>query len=1465
MVLAIFLGTVIAFSNSDVQTWAASKATESLNKDFDTDIKIDKIQFTYFGDVVIKGGLAMDHRQDTVIYFNRLETSLLGFSKLISGNPELGDTKVDKLYLNIKRYKGEDLDNLAQFIESFDTGKERKKPSTPFVLTASDLEVTDSRLNVIDEELRIPEAFVASKMNLTATDFKIEGSDILANIQDGNFHFYNGGMLRNDTGEVNGLDVRRISADFSYTPSQIKAADLIFETRGSYLIGDLELNYKREDFAEFITKVEWDFDIERSDLATNELRQFYDEIVPNESVQVSGRMLGTLNDFSVENLAAYSLNDIAIEGDMHFMNLLENEDDFFIEGTFEDLRLSNRDLKTFLPNILGKNLPSSLNDLGNVRARGYASVNANRFVSGLSGTSRLGRFKTDLVLDDIQRKDIAYSGLVEFNRFNLGRILGIPDLGEVTLNLAVKGRGFDPSNAQSRIKGTIPSVRFRDYTYRNIKVDGNLKEPLFDGKLNINDPNFKLDFSGLADFSENTNEYIFTADLIYADLKATGLFDRDSLSILKGKIDINMRGTNINDAYGYIQINHASYTNQEREFSFEDFGIVSGYDADGTRQLTIDSPDLIQGELSGNFRIEEIPVLFQNSIGKAYSNFKYSELSADQNMDFDLIIDDTFIDILLPKVELASNSKIKGRVASDARKFNLRLSSPAINAYGVQMDSINLQIDNDNPVFNTYLTINRVGTPVLNAKDFRLINITRNDTLLFRTEFKNEKREGDMFNFGFYHTLDNENRSIVGIRKSDIRFQGKRWFINRLNQKRELVFNHNFNQISLDTIVARHKTERIELAGIIQDDQTKNLHLDFRKVRIASLLEPIDSLKLRGEINGNLDINQVNGNYAPSSNFNIKDFVVNNTPLGDFDLKVEGNEDLSIYDVRANLVSTSSETFTAQGEISTTGDFSTIDLNADFRDFDLVALSPLGGVVLDNMRGLATGGVKLSGKLVEPEIDGKLYLKKTGLRLPYLNTDFDFEENTAVDISTREFTFNNVTITDTKYQTKGTLGGSIRHKNFGFWEMDLDLETDRLLVLDTELTPESLYYGTAFIDGTATLTGPVDELLIDVVATSSEDTVFKIPIQDGESLGDTSAIYFLSPEEKKARIEGEKVLTQDFDGLELRFDLNITPVAEVEITVDQTNGSYLRGRGFGNLLIEINTNGKFVMNGDFTATEGIYNFKYAGIVNKNFIIEPGGTMNWTGDPTNANIDVSAVYSTSANPSILLDNPNLNAQIPVEVVTSLDGDLSFFDPEFQIRFPNTNSVVSSELQYRLEDRSQRQLQALSLVTSGSFYNPNSIGQNAVTGNVVESFTGIINDLVDRDGGQVDFGVSYEATERNPNSDLQRSDRFGISLSTQITDRVFINGKLGVPIGATSATERAVIGNVEIEFLLNDDGTVRLKLFNRENTLQQFGQQEDYTQGLGLQYQVNFDSLAELYEKIFKKKIKVVPVNRNDLVN
>jgi hypothetical protein len=1413
---------------------------------------VKRVAIKYDGDVTITAARALDHYQDTIISFDELDTSVLSFGDLISSKPALGDITIDNLYLNMKRHKGDESDNLTIFLRKF--ASPQTPQQQPFKLTTGAIDIRDSHIRIVDENANHPILFEAKDLDLQADDLVIDGSELYADIQSAEFKMFNQALSEQTDGA--GFTIKDLQAQFYYSPEQIRAEEMYIATLGSYLQGDLQLNYTQEEFADFVNKVQWTFDITDASIATNEIHLFYNEIVKNESVDVQGKMRGVLNNFTMEDLDMTTLNDLAIVGDMSFENLIKDNDQFKISGNFKQLQVSNRDLKQLLPNVLGTRLPASLNQLGTVSASGYASVDRSTVVSQLSGSTAQGSFGSDLRLTEITSNNIGYNGKIRATGLNIGRLAKVPSLGRTSLDMNVNGRGFDPENARLTLVGNIYRLDYNGYTYRNIKVNGDLRKPVFNGAVTVDDKNLQMQFDGLVDISKEINTYDFKAQIAYADLRATNLFTRDSTAILKGDVVMDMDGTNINDAAGAIHFTDASYQNDNDTFFFEDFTIESSFEGE-ERLITINSPDIIEGEVSGQFKIEEIPELFKNSIGNVYINYQSDNITQNQYLDYEFKIYDKIVDLIFPDIALGENTILKGQVASNEALFKMTFRSPRIKAYGLDLKQVNIQVNNQNPLFNTYIKVDDVDNGVYNLNDFQLINVTKQDTLLFRTEFVSEERKEDKYNLSFYHTVNDENKSVVGIRKSDIRYQGKKWVLNPEAKNVKLTFDNDFKNFQLDTLRAQHLNEKIQLAGFVEGNNSKDINVMFDGVRISSLTAPIDSLKMRGRIDGELNLKQTDGNYAPSSNFSISNFEVNNTPLGNFELLVDGNEDLSSYQVSAQLKDDIQKTFVASGSINTTGEYSTMDVQADFNDFNLVALSPLGGVVVDNIRGTMTGAATAQGRLTAPEIGGSVQLSEAGLRVPYLNTDFDFQQNATVDITSTSFDFGRIQLTDTKYDTQGELTGQINHKNFGFWELDLNLESNRLLVLDTELTDESLYYGTAFIDGTASITGPTDNLFIDVVATTGDGTIFKIPIDDGESLGDTSAIYFLSPEEKAARISGKPVAINSVSGLELRFDLEVTPTAEVEITVDPTNGSYLRGSGYGNLLLEINTSGKFVMNGDFIATEGIYNFKYAGLVNKEFVIEPGGTVDWNGDPANANIDVSATYATRANPSVLLDNPNLNAQIPVEVVTRLEGDLSFFDPEFEIRFPNANSVVKSELQYRLEDKSQRQLQALSLVTTGSFYNPNSIGQRAVTGNLVESVTGIVNDVVSSGDSRLDFGVTYEASERNPNSDIQRSDRFGITLTTQINDRVFINGKLGVPVGSTTATERAVIGNVEVEFLINKTGSLRMKIFNRENALQQIGQQEGYAQGVGLEYSIDFDTLNELYQKIFYKTLTKQP--------
>ena len=315
------------------------------------------------------------------------------------------------------------------------------------------------------------------------------------------------------------------------------------------------------------------------------------------------------------------------------------------------------------------------------------------------------------------------------------------------------------------------------------------------------------------------------------------------------------------------------------------------------------------------------------------------------------------------------------------------------------------------------------------------------------------------------------------------------------------------------------------------------------------------------------------------------------------------------------------------------------------------------------------------------------------------------------------------------------------------------------------------------------------------------------------------------------------------------MNLEINNSAEFEITIDQETGSYISGKGDGDLLMEIDSDGKFNIYGDFVASEGIYNFRNLALIDKKFELKKGGTIIWDGDPLAAQMNIQATYEVpgGANPALLLDNPNFNKKIPTDVDIRLTGELTKPDsPDFEIFFPNTSSTVTSEINYKLNDPEVRQLQAISLLTQGIFINEVSVSIEGVTNNIYEKVSEVFSDILGGNQGPLEVGLNYLQGDKSEILDIKTEDRFGVTLSTKISDKILFNGKIGVPIGGIEET--LIIGDVQIDFILNEDGTLRAKVFNRENEFRYIGDELGYTQGIGLSYQVDFQTFRSLLSKI-----------------
>lgn len=1442
----LVLGIVLSLPS--VQTKIAQYFAKSINKDYGTNISIDEVAISVFGGIKFKKVLILDHHKDTLIFSNRIKTNILDGKKLLDGDLIFGDLELEGLLFNLKTYKSEKETNLDKFIAAFGTGKPSKKH---FLLKADKASITNGRFILTDENRETPKDIDFTRLNTSLSNFKLYGAEVNTIINKMSFKDYRG------------IFVENLSSIFSYTKKKIKLEKLDLLTKESWLKGDVALNYKIEDFKNFTDKVQFDVKINSASLASNDIRCFYNELGKNQHFNTKAIIKGTLNNLKVSNLKLFDAKNSQIIGNINFKNLFgNNEQKFYMNAKLDKLSSSYDNLVTLLPTVLGKKLPSALGKLGKFTIVGNTQITTTTIDASVLMITELGKIKSDLSMTNIDNIDNAfYKGNVVLEDFALGTFLNRKDLGNVSLDANINGKGFSQKYLKTSFEGDIFKLKYNGYNYKNIVVNGNFEKPIFRGNIKVNDPNLIMDFDGVVDLSKKSNHYDFDTKIGFANLKKLN-FMTDSISNFKGNVKMNVSGSSLDNLIGDVYITNTSYQNKKDTYNFDDFELQSSFDYNNVRTITINSPDIIEGKIVGKFQFNLLRKMIENSVGSLYTNYRPNKIKKGQFLKFNFTIYNKIIEIFYPGIAVGKNTSIYGNINSDNDEFKFNFDSPQIVAFENYFDNLKVQIDNKNPLYNTYIELDSIRTKNYKVRDFSLINVTMKDTLFLRSEFKGGNKGEDIYNLNLYHTINEENKNVVGIKKSEVKFKDYLWFLNENNtSNNKVVFDKSLKNFSIDNIIMSHENETITLLGNFENAKNKDLKLSFKDVNLNKITPDIEKFKFEGLLNGDINIRQKENVYQPTSNLQIEKLKLNSIALGNLNLELSGNDDFSKFNINSSIENENVESFNASGNFEIQNKETILDLQLKFDKFNLATLNSLGGDVISNIRGFASGNSSIQGNVKKPEINGRLYADNAGMTIPYLNVDYELGDRSIIDLTSEKFLFRNNTITDTKFNTKGTLNGSIEHKNFSDWKLDLAINSKRLLALNTKDSDDAAYYGVAFINGNATIKGPTSGLFIKVAAKSEKGTAVKIPINDAESVSDNNFIHFLSPKGKFNLKKGITESTNNYNGLELEFDFDITPDAEVEVILDRNSGHGMKGKGNGTLLFKINTLGKFNMWGDFQAYEGTYNFKYGGIIDKKFAVKKGGSITWEGNPMKAQLNLEAVYKTTANPAVLLDNSSFNKKVPVEVVIGVHGDLASPEPNFTIEFPTVSNVLKSEIQYKLNDKDVRQTQALYLLSSGGFLSPEGVSRSDFSGSLFETASSLLGGIIGTtDNEKLNLGFNFISADKRIGRETD--GRFEATISSKINERITINGKVGVPIGGIN--QSAIVGNVEVLYRVNEDGTLNLRLFNRENDINYIGQGIGYTQGAGISYEVDFDTFKELVNKLFKHQ-KLERENKPNIID
>jgi hypothetical protein len=219
---------------------------------------------------------------------------------------------------------------------------------------------------------------------------------------------------------------------------------------------------------------------------------------------------------------------------------------------------------------------------------------------------------------------------------------------------------------------------------------------------------------------------------------------------------------------------------------------------------------------------------------------------------------------------------------------------------------------------------------------------------------------------------------------------------------------------------------------------------------------------------------------------------------------------------------------------------------------------------------------------------------------------------------------------------------------------------------------------------------------------------------------------------------------------------------------------------------------------------------------------------------------------------------------VDLVTKISGGLFNSKQELDIQLTNVDPTIASELEFILNDNNvnEKTTQFISLLAFGNFINPDRVNFDAnatITNTASSAISSAFSSLLNSPDSKFQLGVDYQQGQSNNDLDrLNTDNQVDVSVSTQVSENIVINGKVGVPVG--TQTQSSVVGEVKIEVLLNKEGNFRGVIFNRQNEIQYTSEDQGYTQGIGLSYQVNFNTLSGLFKKLGLNKKKNLKENK-----
>jgi hypothetical protein len=1461
LIVTIFLAFLVR--TSTFQTFLAKQATSFLSKELNTKFHVDRVSIVFFNRVALDGVFVLDQQKDTLASIETIFVTLNSFNQqknLLS----LREANIKNGIIKISR-AAETGDYNYWFIQDyFDTGPSTKE-TKPIDVKLRTLKLTKVRVHYDDYRKSYSDFgmdYDHLKFNdvyLSATNFSSENGEIKALIK--HLSFY----------EKSGFVLGKFSTNVSVSNEGLKLNNLKIQTPNSMIHApklSLLLN-EMEDFEYFEDSVVLEARLNKSIVSFQDISYFATAL---EGMDEVVRIEADVNHY-VKNLAITNLNlefgkHSKLQGAINLPDFRDFEQAVFKENltyafiSFDDLQAIK------MPKDAGSEyiqLDKMIQNLKHVEVKNMnIDGKYNQFVVSSSKINTyLGGIRLDkgvLFTENKQAKTFDFNPIgnadyiVKIDSFQLGKFLSNSSLGIVDGSFNLDGQIYSSGNVNfNHINGKLNSFDLLKYRYHDVTIaNSSFKDNVFEGFVDVHDKNLLLCYDGKLDLNKNQH-FDFNLEISKANLVNLKFTNKENSSVTSS-FSIDIKGNDLNNYYGTISLKTLNYAELDKtiDVPWMNIKLDRGENID---YLTIESK-IFNLKADGKVDYKTIGDDFNRQFSSVFpaifsyeeKELKKSEFENTFNYTFEAKNMNEFLDIFVPGLETTKGTKITGKYDGNTDNFSMILNSPYIRYNNIKATGIvlNQQLINDklladysistfalNDSLRVYdVTFNSFG--VKDQLDSKLKwnpNTTNESNFVWRTVV------GDMNNYFFY--LDSSYFSI------------KEHLWNIKSNSQIIIAEED---ITIDKFLMSRDNQYISLDGCLSKNSSDFLKIDIHDFQLddfgALLGIPFD---IRGEVNGIGEIANPFDDLRFRGNASVSSLFLDKNEVGDVNINGSWDKLNESIDLKGDLLFRKNKTFVFTGNYFLNREKDNLNFDLDFDRTDIrFANAFLDPNVVSGIRGLLDGKVKVKGTVEKPEIQGRINLLGGNAKVEMFGVNFGF--NGEIYADEYGIYIDNMPVIDEEGNS-GSLIGTVYHDNFTDWNFDLafnleddfynkdpkmpwrSLPLDRFLVMNTQYKEGELYYGKAYSTGRANISGYADNLNITVNLKTQRGTSINFPMYGTSDIEEDNFITFVSRD--TATIETQTKI--DFTGVNLDLNFNVTQEAKIKLIFDEKIGDEISATGNGNLSINLDNLGDIKMNGTFVVKDGVYNFAM-GPIKQNFYIQEGGQISWTGDPYNANLDIKTFHRVNANLGEIMDAiDNQRGPTNQEVLCYLNLSQTLIEPKitFDIQVPKATEGGRAALNRVKSDQDELNRQFFSLLLWKKFQPLQ--GQTSASGNAaLDMVSNQINSVLSQVSKDYKLNVALD------NDKLTTTSSYEVGISKNfLDDRLIIKGSLGVESHTEGSTQSNFIGDVNVEYVLNESGTFRVSIFNESNdyaVIQDRGVGQ-FTQGVGINYQEEFQTFRE----------------------